>query len=233
MRAALLLLALPLAAHELYVAEDTPTAAIERALAPLQEAGAAAWERVVVPTRVGDMAAARTTARAIEAGVQALPSLALRDEAGVYAVLPLAGLSTDKLADARNEADAPGRAEAAARRHFAARFYLLCATAGQPELGDETLAAAIDECRQLLNHALADSSDRQFIGLRCLYPLLMMQYVRGYVGAHTPATEARLLEAIAALEAARDLDRESELGKQAHAERERLRTARRKSRHYE
>ena len=40
-------------------------------------------------------------------------------------------------------------------------------------------------------------------------------------------------EAIAALEAARDLDRESKIGKQAFDERERLRRARREARKYE
>ena len=39
-----------------------------------------------------------------------------------------------------------------------------------------------------------------------------------------------MLEAIAALEAARDMDRNSEMGKKAHAERERLRAARRLAR---
>ncbi|MBR4310898.1 MAG: hypothetical protein IKT79_07700, partial [Akkermansia sp.] len=59
------------------------------------------------------------------------------------------------------------------------------------------------------------------------------QYKRGYNGAHTPYTEAKLLEAIAALEAARDLHRETKLGNQALKERERLRKARREARKYE
>jgi hypothetical protein len=51
-----------------------------------------------------------------------------------------------------------------------------------------------------------------------------------YKGAHTPASEAKLLEAIAALEAARNMDRNSNIGKQAYDERERLRKARRQAR---
>ena len=61
----------------------------------------------------------------------------------------------------------------------------------------------------------------------------MLQYTNGYNGAHTPASEAKLLEAITALEAARDLNKDSELGKAASEERERLRMARRKARQYE
>ncbi len=227
------LTALPIAAHELYVAEGAPAEAVEQALEPLQAAGAAEWERVVVPEQAGDMDAARRIARAIEAGVTALPCLALSDDAGVYAVLPLAGLTAETLAAAEAQPRPGAQAREAGRRHFAARLYLLCATASQPELGDDALAAAVAESRQLLDSAQADKEDRQFLGLRCLYPLLMMQYTRGYQGAHSPATEAKLLEAIAALEAARDLDRASKLGKAAHAERERLRAARRKSRQYE
>ena len=84
-----------------------------------------------------------------------------------------------------------------------------------------------------MSHSVATVHDRQLLGFRCLYPLLMLQYTNGYRGAHTPVTEAKLLEAIAALEEARDLDRESDIGKAAAAEREKLRTARRKARQYE
>ncbi len=234
-RAALLaaLAALPLPAHELYVAEHTPAAALDKALAPLQAAGAGEWERIGLPAEARDAEAARRIARAMEAGITSLPALALVDEAGAYAVLPLQGLTAEKIEAAKAGAGAAGRAEAAARRRFEARLYLLCATAALPGLGDDDLAAAVAESRSLLESGLADKETRQFLGLRCLYPLLMMQYTRGYVGAHTPATEAKLLEAIAALEAARDLDRDSAEGRQAHAERERLRAARRKSRQYE
>ncbi len=233
---AALLLALPLTAapaHELYVAEGTPAAALEKALAPLKEAGAAEWQRIDIPAGAQGEEAAQRIARAIEAGIPALPCLALRDEEGVYAVLPLPGLTADKIKAAATAAQAPGRAEAAQRRRFDAQRYLLCARISRNDMDDEALAQAVADCRQLMTQRTAQQQDVQFLGLRCLYPLLMQQYARGYIGAHTPATEAKLLEAIAALEAARDLNRESSLGKEAHEERERLRAARRKSRQYE
>ena len=49
-------------------------------------------------------------------------------------------------------------------------------------------------------------------------------------GAHTPASEAKFLEAIDAVEKARDMDRSSIIGRKAYDERERLRKARRQAR---
>ena len=95
------------------------------------------------------------------------------------------------------------------------------------EATDEHLSELIQESRQLLSHELCTKELQQLIGLRCLYPLLMKQYAIGHTGAHTPETEAKLLEAIAALEEARDINPNSALGKRAHDERHRLRMARR------
>ncbi len=230
-------MALPLTAAEtceLYVQAGTQAAALEPWLAPLREANPQTeWRVVEVPATAENAQAAKARAKAIEAGVAALPSLALRDDEGVYATLPLPGLTPEHLQATREQANDPQRESAASRRRFDARCYLLCARISQPDMGNEALAAAIAECRMLLRHDKAEAQDLQFLGLRCLYPLLMAQYARGYHGAHSPETEARLLEAIAALETARDIDRESPLGKQAHAERERLRMARRKARQYE
>ncbi len=240
-RAALLagLLALPLAAdesRELFVQAGADIAALEKAhkLAALKAAEPGiTWVVVEVPEKADSPAAARAQARAIAAGVTALPALALLNEKGIYATLPLPGLTVQQLEEARAHADDAARQEAAARRFFEARCYQLCARISAPDMGDDALAAAIEECRLLLQSPAANDDDRQFLGLRCLYPMLMLQYTRAYDGAHSPYTEAKLLEAIAALETARDINRDTKLGKAAFAERERLRTARRKSREYE
>ncbi len=233
----LLAATLPLAAEEsreLYVQAGTSPAAWEKLLAPLRAVEPQLEYTVVeVPAEANTPAAAKARAKAIEAGIAALPSLVLKDELGAYAALPLAGISVQKLDEARAKAKDPQRADTVYRRHFDARCYQLCARISQPELSNEALSNAIEECRLLLQHGKAEDADRQFLGLRCLYPLLMMQYARGYDGAHNPATEAKLLEAIAALEAARDINRETPLGKAAFAERERLRAARREARKYE
>ncbi len=235
--AGLLMLALPLSAaetRELYVQAGADMSAWEPVLAPLRAAEPQEEYKVVeVPPLPDSPAAAKARAKAIEAGIAALPSLVLKDEQGVYAALPLTKLTPQKLEEARAQANDPQREDAASRRRFNARCYLLCARISQPGMADEAIINAIEECRLLMMHGKAENADRQFIGLRCLYPLLMMQYARGYNGAHSPQTEAKLLEAIAALEAARDIDRETSLGKAAFAERERLRTARREARQYE
>ena len=125
------------------------------------------------------------------------------------------------------------RTEEMQRRRFEAHLYLLCARVGLTPLDDDELTQAVQESRRLLHHRQISPNRQQFIGLRLLYPLLMEQYRRGYKGAHTPETEAKLLEAIAALEEAWDVDPQSTLGRRAYEERERLRMARRKSRQYE
>ncbi len=230
-------LALPLAAgesREIFVQAGTSLSHWEKVLAPLRAVEPQLEYKVVeLPGEARDAASAKARARAIESGITALPSLVLRDDAGAYAALPLPGLTVQKLSDARALAASPQRADETARRHFDARCYLLCARLSAPDLSDEALVTAIEECRLLMQHVKAEKQDLQFLGLRCLYPLLMTQYARGYDGAHSPQTEAKLLEAIAALEAARDLDRETALGKEAFAERERLRAARREARKYE
>ncbi len=220
---------------EVYVDASAGDRAREQAFATLRqlETGGT-WTLVEIPAKALSPQDAKRIAKALEAGVKALPSLALRDERGAFASVPLEGITAEKLADARAAANAANRDALASRRRFEARRYLLCSRLGsRVALDDAHLASVIEECRQLLNHATATEEDRQFLGLRCLYPLLMIQYVRGYQGAHTPATEAKLLEAIAALEAARDINPQSALGREAYAERERLRMARRRSRQYE
>ncbi|MCQ2367266.1 MAG: hypothetical protein MJ056_08935 [Akkermansia sp.] len=86
-----------------------------------------------------------------------------------------------------------------------------------------------------MDRAVDNPQAWQELGLRALYPLLMLEYAQGHRanGAHTPETEAKLLEAIAALEAVRDLDPQSTCGRKAHEERERLRMARRQARQAE
>lgn len=187
----------------------------------------------VLPTECHTRAEAQVQAEALYAGVMALPCLVVSDKKGPYAVLPVDGLTAGKIQEVQPQAQHPERKARADERDLSARIYLLCATLSVEEIDDATLSNVVAECRQLIEHPHATTEQQQFIGYRCLYPALLLQYSRGYTGAHTPYTEAKLLEAIAALEAARDLDRESKIGKQAFDERERLRRARREARKYE
>ena len=193
----------------------------------------ATLEVKVLPTDCRSLADAQTQAEAMHAGVTELPCLVVADEQGPYTVLRLAELTGEKLQAAKALATHPERAEQAAERDMAARLYLLCAMLCVETPGDVELTHIVTECRALLGHPKATEEYKQFIGYRYLYPALLLQYSRGYTGAHTPYTEAKLLEAIAALEAARDLNRETKIGKQAFDERERLRRARREARKYE
>ncbi len=179
------------------------------------------------------MPEAQRQARAIAAGVTQLPCLAMSNSDGYYALLPLHGLQQEDIERAEETAPPAGHNAAAAQRLFSARLFLLCARLSLSDMDDASLASAIKACRALMADGQASQEHRQFLGLRCLYPLLMLQYSRGYAGAHTPGTEAKLLESIAALEAARDVNPLSTLGRQAHEEREKLRAARIKSRQYE
>lgn len=192
-------------------------------------------EYITLPKECKTPEQARAQARAIECGITALPAAVLTDEHGPFATIPLRKLNPDSLQEARNNKDTSGRHEDAQKHRLEAHLFLLCARVSMEQADDASLATRIEECRKLLAHQHATDEHRQFIGLRLLYPLLMEQYKRGYrqAVAHNPATEAKLLEAIAALESARDINAETPLGKQAFAERERLRAARRKSRQYE
>ena len=59
-----------------------------------------------------------------------------------------------------------------------------------------------------------------------MYPALMCLYAAEYNKAHTAISEHFFMQAIAALELARDLDASSQLGRLAYEEREKLRAAR-------
>lgn len=218
--------------YTVYFRQGTDTAAVARRLAPLRQADPQAECRyVVLVDEATTLPDAINSANAIQAGVTELPSLVIADAQGAYAVMPVAQVSTATLQAARHAATAPDRDQLARKRKFEAQQYLLFARMAlvRPLEGD-ALQQCIGTCRALMEHPFATPADKQRLGFRCLYPLLMQEYATMHRGAHTPASEAKLLEAIAALEAARDLDRNTPDGKQAFAERERLRTARRQAR---
>ena len=200
--------------YTVYFRQGTNTAALVRMLTPLRKAEPQSECRYVVLSDKADiMAEAINSANAIKAGVDELPCLVLADSSGPYATLP------------------PNRAETAERRNFTAQQYLLLARMCMTTpLQGETLEKCLSTCRALMAHPLATPADKQRLGFECLYPLLLRQYTNMYNGAHTPASEARFLEAIAALETARDIDRNSPTGRKAHDERERLRKTRRQAR---
>lgn len=217
-----------------YYENGTSTKELAEALLPFRKLYPQRELRFVsITTQCRSMHDAVNAAKAVVAGVTEMPALVLTDEAGEYAALPLRTLTEEALTHAQKRADAPEREQEAAARRYLGKEYLLFARMAlvQP-MDEDTLKLCLDSCRALMNYPLATTEDKQLLGLRCLYPLLLEEYRRGYAAAHahTPATEAKLLEAIAALEAARDIDPQTTLGKQAAAERERLRTARRQAR---
>ncbi len=163
---------------------------------------------------------------AIGAGVHMLPCLGLQDAEGCYAVLPLHGLSAQGVHTARDLARAPRRRELEAQRLLAADLYYDTACVHLPFIPQRDKAAAVAHLQTLAESLQFSVDTRQFIALRCLYPSLMRLYAAEYNGAHTPTSERLFLQAISALELARDLDTSSELGRQAHQERESLRAAR-------
>ena len=214
--------------YTVYFRQGTNTAALVKMLAPLRQAEPGSECRYVVLTdKAGTMAEAINSANALKAGVVELPSLVLADASGPYTALPLRKLTPTTLQTAKSLAQSNDRAQAAESRHFTAQQYLLMArmTMTSPLQG-EALDKCLSTCRALMAHPLATQADKQRLGFQCLYPLLLRQYTNMYTGAHSPASEAKLLEAIAALETARDIDRNSTIGRQAHDERERLRKAR-------
>lgn len=221
--------------YRVYVAEGAELTAPDEQLRALREFDpSASWVQVPLSRRCDSEAQARRALLAIRDGVSILPCVALADDQGCYACLPVEGLSAEHLRAAQQYATAPDRAAKAQRRRFEASRYLLFARLNfRPPTDLPACRLYIQRARQLLEDSCAGTEDRQLIGLRALYPLLMQQYSLLSQGAHTPESEATLLEAIAALEAARDLDPQSALGRQAYDERERLRAARLKSRRYE
>lgn len=221
--------------YTVYLPEGMEPAAVEGKLEPLRRAVPDAdCQFVHLTSKCSNMHEAVQAAKAIRAGITHLPSLVLADEDGEYAAVPLHLLTDESLSAAHSVAKGEDRETKCAIRRFQAKEYLLFArlNLAQP-LSDEVIELCIVSCRTLMNHSIATAHDRQLLGYRCLYPLLMLRYTNAYKGAHTPASEAMLLEAIAALEAARDIDRDTDIGKEAFAERERLRAARRKARQYE
>lgn len=222
--------------YTVYTAEGKNTSELQQLvhkLLPPATEGASECRFLELKTACNDVSQAEIQAEAIEAGVTHLPCLVLADDMGPYATLLLHGLTRQSIEQAATQAAAPDRESKTEQRRFDSQLYLLFARCAMEEPTAETLDELVQESRLLLSHELCPKEMQQLIGLRCLYPLLMKQYAIGHTGAHTPATEAKLLEAIAALEAARDLDPESATGKRAHDERHRLRMARREARKYE
>lgn len=222
--------------YTVFFASGTDTKRLAEQLAPYREAHPTE-KAVYIPLddKPATLTAAHNTALALRAGVKELPSVAAADAKGEYAALPLRTLTKESVAEAAKAASAPDRRERYEQQRYRSRQYYLFARLSLrgDKATDRELAQDIADCRQLMSDANAKEEDCQLLGLRCLYPMLMMQYARGYKGAHTPATEAKLLEAIAALEAARDLNPDTPLGREAYRERERLRMARRQARQAE
>lgn len=228
---AVLLPLLPAAAGELtvYFAPGTPPADLAKQTADFRKTHPQEECRyVLLRPQSHSLEEAEHAAAAMEAGVTELPAAVVNINGTLHA-LPLRNLTEENL----QKLSAEPNQEAEQRRYRAAVYYLTARMAFRKEPNEIDLTQDVSECRRLMEHPAATQEEKQVLGLRCLYPLLMQQYTLGYTGAHTPATEAKLLEAIAALEAARDANPASAEGKAAHAERERLRMARRQARQCE
>lgn len=197
------------------------------------------WSFNLLPKRAHNAEDELLLSRALAQGVTQAPCIILADDSGSYRILAGKAIFADNLEKSIQKARKEPRLPAALRKKQSAssarmaELYLLYSQAADPKLSDAELKRLIAASRRLYEEKAASRQEKQLIGLRLLYPLLMQQYSRGYKGAHSPASEARLLEAIAALEAARDLDSSSTLGAQARAERARLGAARRQARSYE
>ncbi len=226
------------AAAELYTvylpegADSPELRKIVQKLLPSTPEAPAACSYIELKHSCTSAADAEIQAQALEAGVTHLPCLVVADAEGPYAALLLRGLTAKAVEDAVAEAIRSDREQKAAQRRYTARLYRFFARCSY-ESSEDVLPELVHECRMLMEHELCTREQQQLLGLRGLYPLLMQQYALAHKGAHTPASESKLLEAIAALEAARDLAPHTELGKQAHNERHRLRMARREARKYE
>lgn len=227
----------PLPAREycIYFAQDANPTDWAEQLAPLRQLDPqATWKFVPLSNRTDHADAARRAAMALKDGVTELPCVALADDQGSYACLPLPLTSTAQIEEARAKAVSPNRSTDAARREFEAKSFMLLATLHfSPPATPEQCEHEVARTRKLLESEAATQEDEQILLLRAIYPLMMRRYALLYTGAHTPETEAALLEAISALEQARDLNPVSIPGRQAYDERERLRSARLQSRPYD
>lgn len=194
------------------------------------------WSFKLLPKRAHNAEDELLLSQALAQGVRQAPCIILSDDSGSYRILAGKEIFADNfegnIQKARKKAKPPAeqRKKRSASSARMAELYLLYSQAAHPELSDGELRRLIAASRSLRDAKASSTQEKQLIGLRLLYPLLMKQYSRGYKGAHSSASEARLLEAIAVLEAARDLNRSSTLGKQARAERARLGAARRLAR---
>lgn len=229
---------LPLSAetYTFYVQNGTPVSRCAKQMELVQKADPAAdCVQRQLKDKNATLEDAESAAEAIRNGAVQPPCVVISDAQGAYAALPLHKLDAAAIAKAREAAQSPTRRQEQEKRDFDADCYLLYARLTLLEQTPERVRANIADCRKLMDRAVNNPKAWQELGLGALYPLLMLEYAQGYRanGAHTPETEAKLLEAIAALEAVRDLNPESTCGRKAHEERERLRMARRQARQAE
>ena len=222
--------------YRLYAAEDFPTETLRVRMEPLRQLDPqASYQLVPLPARAQMLQQAHRVAKAIEDGVTQLPCLALVDEQGCYACVGLGDkLTPEALEQGRALAADEKRRERAQQRLLQAHRYLLFAELAliRP-MQMQDLEERVARCRKLMKSPHATVAVRQSLGLSALYPMLMKQYSLLYTGGHSPQSEAKLLEAIEALDRARDAGPNTALGRKAHAERERLRAARLQARRLE
>lgn len=195
-----------------------------------------AWEVVKLGDASGDRLSRSNAAEAMRDLVVYMPSFVLTDRGGMYAsvagaVATVDGMSlADRLAEAAalRSADRSRLQERIREASSRADLFLLMGEVHDlpPDAGARLLKASIDKVAVFCKDAGRPVALRQAAALRVLYPLLLRKSAVLYDGVHSPRSEAAFHAAVAALEYARDMDKSSAEGKQAHVLREGLRRAR-------
>lgn len=228
-----------------YVDDSAPCRNVEAALDELKKDARfahVAWEVVRLGDAMGDRAdradrADRSNAaEAMRDLVAYTPVFVLTDRDGLYAsvagaVATIDGLPlADRLAEAAalQSADRSRLQERIKEASSRADLFLLMGEAHDlpPNADARSLKTMIDKVAAFCKDAGRPVTLRQSAALRVLYPLLLRKMAVLYDGVHSPRSEAAFNAAVAALEYARDMDKLSVEGKQAHAWREELRRAR-------
>ncbi len=195
-----------------------------------------AWEVVRLGDATTDRAGRLKAAEAIRDLVAYTPSFVLTDRGGMYAsvggaVGPVEGMPrADRRAAAAalRSADRSRLQEQVREANSRADLFLLMGDVYDlpPNADASALKMLIDKVAAFCKDSGRPTVLRQVAALRILYPLLLRKTAVLYDGVHSPRSEAAFNAAVAALEYARDMDRASAEGKQAHALREELRRAR-------
>lgn len=227
-----------------YAGSDKPSRDLMRRLPDLKRDprfAKATWKILQKPgdEKTGDLSFDEA---AIRDGIRYLPTIVLSDERGPYAKV-IGAVATqegktfeERLSSAMNGKRA-NRSLWDLRRQaglYAARLYNLLHRALLIPMDDASaIKSFLEETRELISEEATETSLRQSLLLRVVYPMQLRLYILAYDGAHTPESERHFLEAIATLEQIRDIDPRTESGREAHRLREEMRRERLRASKYD